>query len=295
MSKYYLSLSGGKDSTALFLLLIERGLPLDVVRYFDEGLWGFPEMDAHINKLESITGVRITRVGSGSGLSEKFYNAVLPWDDSRKGKGFPTWKQRWCNTIKIAALDQGMVKGDVVYIGIGFNERNRIKRRPHRTRQKFCYPLIEWRMTEEDALAVCGSYGVDFGGLYYLYTRTSCFCCPLANMRNLKRMFYFHPFLWRRLLKMQSNTWSVFKRRGDDVISINAYDLDFRFREFWKKSGFKLNPVHYEPYPDGEYLDYWVSIAKKKIVAKGEKWNPLLCSYTCPSHVYSVSAPPLLL
>ena len=37
------SLSGGKDSTALLLLMIERGLPIDIVISADIGM-EFPEM-----------------------------------------------------------------------------------------------------------------------------------------------------------------------------------------------------------------------------------------------------------
>lgn len=37
------SLSGGKDSTAMLLLMIERNMPIDMVLYADTGM-EFPEM-----------------------------------------------------------------------------------------------------------------------------------------------------------------------------------------------------------------------------------------------------------
>ena len=37
------SLSGGKDSTAMLLLMIERGMPIDLVLSADTGM-EFPEM-----------------------------------------------------------------------------------------------------------------------------------------------------------------------------------------------------------------------------------------------------------
>ena len=46
------SLSGGKDSTAMLLLMIERGMPIDMVLYADTGM-EFPEMYAHIAKLDA--------------------------------------------------------------------------------------------------------------------------------------------------------------------------------------------------------------------------------------------------
>lgn len=45
------SLSGGKDSTAMLLLMIERGLPIDAVLTADTGM-EFPEMYEHLQKLD---------------------------------------------------------------------------------------------------------------------------------------------------------------------------------------------------------------------------------------------------
>lgn len=48
------SVSGGKDSTALLLLMIERGSPIDAVLYADTGM-EFPEMKEHMQKLDKLT------------------------------------------------------------------------------------------------------------------------------------------------------------------------------------------------------------------------------------------------
>ena len=57
------SLSGGKDSSCLLLLMIEKGLPIDSVLYADTGM-EFPEMEAHIAKLDDFLyqerGIHIT-------------------------------------------------------------------------------------------------------------------------------------------------------------------------------------------------------------------------------------------
>ena len=45
------SLSGGKDSSCLLILMIEKGLPINCVLYADTGM-EFPEMEAHIAKLD---------------------------------------------------------------------------------------------------------------------------------------------------------------------------------------------------------------------------------------------------
>lgn len=45
------SLSGGKDSTAMLLLMVERGLPIHAVLTADTGM-EFPEMYEHLQKLD---------------------------------------------------------------------------------------------------------------------------------------------------------------------------------------------------------------------------------------------------
>ena len=45
------SLSGGKDSSAMLLLMIERGMPIDLVLHADTGM-EFPEMYEHLQKLD---------------------------------------------------------------------------------------------------------------------------------------------------------------------------------------------------------------------------------------------------
>ena len=65
------SLSGGKDSSALLLLMIEKGLPIDCVLYADTGM-EFPEMEAHIAKLDAFLfrerGIHITTLRHPQGF-----------------------------------------------------------------------------------------------------------------------------------------------------------------------------------------------------------------------------------
>ena len=60
-SSNVVSLSGGKDSTAMLLMLLERGESVADVVFFDTG-WEFPAMYEHLEKLEAFTGLKITRL-----------------------------------------------------------------------------------------------------------------------------------------------------------------------------------------------------------------------------------------
>lgn len=55
---YVASLSGGKDSTAMVLRLVEEQWPLDLVLFCDTGL-EFPQMYDHVRKVEQAVPVPV--------------------------------------------------------------------------------------------------------------------------------------------------------------------------------------------------------------------------------------------
>ena len=61
MQNQIISLSGGKDSTAMLLMMLERKEPIHSIVFFDTG-WEFPQMLDHINLLEKRTGIKIVRL-----------------------------------------------------------------------------------------------------------------------------------------------------------------------------------------------------------------------------------------
>ena len=52
------SCSFGKDSTAMVLHMLESGIPIDKLVFFDT-LWEFPEMYEHIEKVLVYTGLKL--------------------------------------------------------------------------------------------------------------------------------------------------------------------------------------------------------------------------------------------
>ena len=58
---HVVSLSGGKDSTAMLLMMLEKGMPVDDILFCDTGL-EFPGLYAHLDKVEQYIGRPITRI-----------------------------------------------------------------------------------------------------------------------------------------------------------------------------------------------------------------------------------------
>ena len=218
------SLSGGKDSSCLLILMIEKGLPIDCVLYADTGM-EFPEMEAHIAKLDDFLfrerGLHITTLRHPHGFEWLMFD--VPQQQKRAierriamgqpltGYGWPGMKVRWCTgqlkthliTKEVNRLKKE--KNALHHIGIAADEAHRCKSDEHNR-----YPLVEWGITEAQALQICYNQGCDWGGLYAIYHRASCWCCPLQRIGELKKLRRHHPELWRRLLDMDNRARAMF-------------------------------------------------------------------------------------
>jgi 3'-phosphoadenosine 5'-phosphosulfate sulfotransferase (PAPS reductase)/FAD synthetase len=213
-----------KDSTALLLLMIEKKMPIDCVLYADTTM-EFPEMEAHIAKLDEHLyrerGIHITTLRHPHGFEWLMFD--VPQQQKRaierriangqpqNGYGWPGIKSRWCTSqLKTNLLDKavGQLKKErnaLHYIGIAADEAHRCKDDPQN-----CYPLVEWGITEAQALQICYDRGFDFGGLYKIYRRASCWCCPLQRIDELRKLRTHHPDLWARLREMDNRARAMF-------------------------------------------------------------------------------------
>lgn len=208
--KYVLSLSGGKDSTALLHLILEKNLPLDEVLFFDTG-WEWPEMYDHLNMVEKKTGIKITRLNPP--MPFEYYMKEVEIKRGKykglKGYGWPWVKVRWCTRLKCTAL-HNYAKKAFQYIGIAFDEQKRIKN----DNPLLKYPLVDYKFTEKDCLEYCLKLGYNWGGLYEKRNRVSCFCCPLQRVGQLKMLYNERPELWaymKSIDRINNFTKSIFQ------------------------------------------------------------------------------------
>ena len=103
------SCSGGKDSTAMLLLMIERDMPIDVVLTADTGM-EFPEMYEHMQKLDDLLyrerGIHITTLRHPKGFEYLMFEQPKTKQSSIEnrqrmgvtpyGNGWPGMQVRWC-------------------------------------------------------------------------------------------------------------------------------------------------------------------------------------------------------
>lgn len=197
-NRQIVSLSGGKDSTAMLLMMLERGEPIDGIVFFDWGM-EFPQMYEHLEKLESYIKMPITRVyPQGSFvyyLTE--YERVKGKTKGQRGYGWAGFKLRWCTKIKYNAINKA-TKDSTHCIGYSYNERFTRPRYFNHHR----YPLLEWGVTELEGLRYCYSKGFEWGGLYSMFNRLSCWCCPFKRLSELRKLRDNFPDLWQQLLEL---------------------------------------------------------------------------------------------
>lgn len=232
------SLSGGKDSTALILMMMEKHMPIDVVLNCDTGM-EFPSMYEHLDKLEqeikARIGIPITRLRAEHSFEYYFLEAPVKrkratefaakFGLNHKGYGWAGPKMRWCTTrMKTDVINRYLAQlrkdyNVIQYVGIAADETKRIR--------DLNYPLVDWGVTEAMALQYCYDHGYDFGGLYQYFDRVSCWCCPLQGLSELRNLRKHFPELWAKLLFWETQTWRSF--RAD--YSVQELDARFSFEE----------------------------------------------------------------
>lgn len=201
-----LSFSGGKDSTAMLLHMIELGEHIDEVISCDTGM-EFPAMYEHIEKVRAIVegaGIKYTILRADRTFQDMLINS--PPTDKRPffGYGWPVMRIRWCTKFLKTELINNYTRklkeqyGDdiVSCVGLAFDEKTRRERQNNKSQR---HPLAEWGWTEADALSYCKSMGYDWGGLYDIFKRVSCWCCPLQQIGELRKLWEHYPDLWAKL------------------------------------------------------------------------------------------------
>jgi len=219
--KHVVSLSGGKDSTAMLLMMLERNMPIDYIVFVDTTK-EFPQLYRHLDKLEKyISPLRITKLSFD--YDYYFGQRILTRGKNKgeRGYGFPSIRFRWCTGLKMDTIRKfyRSLNDEITeYIGIAYNERRRIK-----DKANVVYPLVEWKITEKQALEYCYSKGFDWEGLYNLVSRTSCYCCPLKSLQDLKNIYIHFPELWENIREMQRKSRNQFRQ------DYSVFDLEKKF------------------------------------------------------------------
>jgi len=205
------SFSGGKDSTAMLLMMLEKGIPIDRIIYVDTTK-EFPAMYRHIEKVQSMCPIEIeiVKIDFDYWFGEHRVK-TRNGSPNNIGYGWPSFLNRWCTGLKTRTSKKAL-KGCgqyVKHIGIAHDESQRVGKNTEG--ETLRYPLVDWRITEKQALEYCYSRGLDWDGLYEKFHRVSCWCCPLSRIGELRVLYNDFPDLWKELQEMDKKSFRKFR------------------------------------------------------------------------------------
>lgn len=209
--KHIVQFSGGKDSTCMLLMMLERDMPVDEIIFCDTGK-EFPAMYRHIAKVEQYIGRKITVLKPENSFDYYFADHIKTKgkNKGKKGYGWARKWVRWCTRVLKQKPTKKYLKKYseyIQYIGIAADEPKRHKSMPKNT----VHPLFDWSVTEKQALQYCYDRGFDWSGLYEHFRRVSCWCCPLQRLSELRMLRKYYPELWQELIDMDSRVEYKFK------------------------------------------------------------------------------------
>ena len=182
--RHILSLSGGKDSTALAIYLRHRIPDLEYV--FCDTDKELPETYEYLARLEAYLGQPIVRLKHDG---RNFDHWLIVY-----GNYLPSARTRWCTKhLKIQPFER-YVGGDPVrnYIGIRADEEREgyISRRPNITP---VYPFKEIGITKADVMRLLDRSGLGLPEYYRWRSRSGCYFCFFQQRIEWVGLLENHP------------------------------------------------------------------------------------------------------
>lgn len=224
-AKHIVMFSGGKDSTAMLLRMIEKNRKIDEIIFVDTTK-EFPEVYEHIEKVENFISQKITKLRIKFDYWFKDHIKTKGNSKGESGYGWMDFMNRWCTALKRDKtkkyLNKNYERNNIIeYHGINYGEKNRIKNNRNRNIK---YPLIEWKMNSKNTLNYCYEKNFKWNGLYDNIKRTSCYLCPLKKIDEIKYIYFNYPDLWEKMKKLDKYS----ERRFRSDYSLNEIEQKFK-------------------------------------------------------------------
>ena len=219
MKEYHiLSLSGGKDSTALAFFMKEN-MPeifekLELV-FYDTGC-DLPETYEYLNKIEVYLKKNITKV-----VPDKNFEHLLTIN-----RVLPSHFRRWCTVElkvrpsqkyiekKIKENEAGIVN---LYVGIRKDEEHRkgilLISDLEKEFVKPQYPLIENCICKDDVEKILIKNGINYPSYYNYRSRNGCYFCFYQSTKDWINLYKEHPDLFKK-----ASDYEKFTRKGTKKI-----------------------------------------------------------------------------
>lgn len=207
-------------------------MQIDEVIFLDTTV-EFPQMYEHIEKVEQYIGRKITKLKADFDFEHYMFDHVKTRgkNKGKAGYGWSDFRNRWCTTVLKTNVIKKYMRNKykdfqvVEYHGIALDEIERTEN--NKDGRAIKYPLVEWKMVEQQALEYCYSKGFYWDGLYDKFDRVSCYLCPLQRLSELRAVFEDYPDLWSKMKELDNKAIKMFNRKFRSDYSIEELERKF--------------------------------------------------------------------
>ncbi len=191
--RHILGLSGGKDSTALAVLMHKKVPQMEY--FFCDTHKELPETYEYLDRIKARLGIPITYLSAERGFDH--------WLDIYGGY-LPSPKVRWCTRkLKIVPLEQFIGNDEAIsYVGIRADEQRDgyISTKPN---IKAFYPFKEAGLVHADILRILEESGIGLPNYYRWRTRSGCFFCFFQRKYEWVKLAEEHPDFFAEAVKYE--------------------------------------------------------------------------------------------
>ena len=224
--KHIVSWSGGKDSSAMLIQMVEAGMHIDDIVFIEVMATPtlgaeLPEMYEYMERMEQYIGRKITVVRSELDFETAFHQPYRSGARAGTIYGFPLTVGAWCNDrLKLRTIRRHYkTYGEHIrYLGLAADEPKRIARLEPICRA----PLAEWGMTERDCVVFLEKREM-MNPLYRKFKRLGCWFCVKQGLDSLRVLRRDYPEYWAMLLAWDKESPRTFKP------NCTVADLEHRF------------------------------------------------------------------
>jgi len=213
--RHILGLSGGKDSTALAILMYKQVPQMEY--FFCDTHKELPETYEYLDRIKARLGIKIEYLSAERGFDH--------WLDVYGGF-LPSPKMRWCTKqMKIIPLEQFIGDDEAIsYIGIRADENREgyISTKPN---IKGVFPFKEQGLIKADIIRLLEESGIGLPDYYRWRSRSGCFFCFFQRKYEWVMLATEHPDLFAEAVKYEQEhsdgrhyTWT----QGETLLELLA-------------------------------------------------------------------------
>ena len=250
-TKYIAMLSGGQDSTAMTLRLLELGKPVDYIIFSDTGL-EHDEMYEYLDKLDAFFqrkyNKKIIRLYPKNSFEHWTFGKNTKGDNIGMIRGTPRvslpcfWRREAKEYPLIRWLKEKGIKDFIKYVGCTSTETERAT---NMGLYNYEAPLIEWGWTEQDVQTYLKENQME-NKLYQHFLRTGCAVCPKQRIDDKYMVWKHYRKHWDYMVDVENRLEIARKENNEKHYpawhdKLFCYEMEELFKKKEKQTTFEFD------------------------------------------------------